>query len=194
VVNIIYGLVDPRTWLIRYVGMSTSGATRPAMHRQPHSLRRVSRKNGWLKSLFASGLDYTVVVLDTAWLKESLPRLERFWIAYGRACGWPLTNHTDGGEGKLGCYPDVETRAKMSAAAKGRKLSAATVARMRGRQFSDETRSRIGAKHRGKVVSAATRAKLAEARRAAWARMSAVERSTAMKDRWAQRRKIARML
>lgn len=64
----------------------------------------------------------------------------------------------------------AETKAKIGAANKGRKLppiSAETRAKMSvastGRTKSTETRAKIGAVHKGKIISAETRAKLREA-------------------------------
>jgi hypothetical protein len=36
-------------------------------------------------------------VLEVVAAATELAEAERWWIAFGRACGWPLTNHTDGG-------------------------------------------------------------------------------------------------
>lgn len=53
-----------------------------------------------------------------------------------------------------------ETRAKMSAAQKGRKLTEDEIKSRRSLRHTEETKARIAAAHRGKVVSPETRAKM----------------------------------
>ncbi len=80
-------------------------------------------------------------------------------------------NMTDGGEGMSGhtCKRSPETRAKISAARKGRKLSAEHKARIaeggRGRSPSAETRAKISEANRGLVRSTEARAKMSAAQR-----------------------------
>ena len=185
---LIYGLIDPCTRLIRYVGKSCTGMRRPKKHRllAPKSVGPYCEN--WIRSLLANGLDYEIVVLDTALAKPELSVMERFWIAYGRACGWPLTNLTDGGDGRApGSIASAETRAKMSASRKGRKhseecrtkLSAfrrafyaehpEEVDKLRARVFTPEWRAKIGAKLRGRVITPEWRAKISATKRAAQA-------------------------
>lgn len=118
---LIYGLVDPRTKLVRYVGKSSSGLTRPRSHLCPSNLAHRTYSARWIKSLLALGLRYEIVVLETPH-KEILSDTERWWIAYGRASGWPLTNLTDGGEGAFGTHPvfTPHHRASLSVAARRR--------------------------------------------------------------------------
>jgi hypothetical protein len=47
-------------------------------------------------------LDYEITVLEAVHDALKLEEAERWWIAFGRACGWPLTNIRDGG------YPSAE--------------------------------------------------------------------------------------
>lgn len=93
--NLIYGLIDPRTLLIRYVGLSSTGMRRPRDHRRPSCPDTYCRR--WVKSLQSEGLDYQIVVLEVLKDAVELDQAERWWIAYGRACDWPLTNLTKGG-------------------------------------------------------------------------------------------------
>lgn len=93
--NLIYGLVDPRTLLIRYVGMTSNGMRRPKDHRRPSGPDTYCRR--WVKSLQREGLAYQIVVLEILETSITLPEAERWWIAYGRASGWPLTNLNGGG-------------------------------------------------------------------------------------------------
>lgn len=166
---IIYGLIDPRTRLIRYVGLSSEGLRRPARHRQPLSLRDRNYKNAWLHLLFAAGLDYEIVVLEEVASKDALAYTERFWIAYGRSCGWPLTNLTDGGDGWSGRRHSADARARLRAASLGRRQSPETVAKRvaknRGQKRSPETRAKMSAWQIGKKLSLETRAKISAARR-----------------------------
>lgn len=90
---IIYGLVDPRTLLIRYVGMSSSGLLRPKQHRKhsgPHC-------GNWIKQLQRLGHAYEIVVLEVCQSAFDLPAAECWWIDYGKASRWPLTNCRSGG-------------------------------------------------------------------------------------------------
>lgn len=72
--NIIYGLVDPRTLMVRYVGLSSRGLVRPNEHRSNRSLKVDSYKNRWLKQLFAIGLNYQTVVLEQLSSADELAR------------------------------------------------------------------------------------------------------------------------
>lgn len=114
---IVYGLVDPRTLGVEYIGQSSSGVARARVHRTPTSLRYGNTKNVWLRELFAAGLDYDIVTLGSVknpkapgtlcWWREgcnttALNDLEIWHIAMGRAMGWTLKNSTNGGEGNPG--------------------------------------------------------------------------------------------
>lgn len=165
---LIYGLVDPRTLLIRYVGLSSDGLRRPAKHREPRPLRERNYKTGWIKSLLAAGLDYTIVVLEET-SPDALADAERFWIAHGRACGWPLTNLTDGGDGWTGMRHTPETKAKLCARNLGKKQSPETIAKRvaknRGRKRTADTKAKMSAWQIGKRLSDETKAKISRAHR-----------------------------
>ena len=145
--NLIYALRDPRSWEPRYIGKSTTGMDRPKRHRLSSRLATRSHKNSWIKSLLAVGIEYVIEILEQVSTAEKLGVRERFWIARGRAVGWRLTNATDGGDGTPGLVRSPQHRAKVSAALRGRKLTA-------------EHRERIGAAQRGKVLTPECRAKL----------------------------------
>lgn len=165
----VYGLVDPISRIPFYVGESTIGMRRPRAH----------ASKGWT---------YDVVILEPVgdptapvasicpWLPEgrnptALHEAERWWIALGRAFGWPLRNRTDGGEGTHGHQHGPETRAKMSDARRGRVLTPETrekiSASRRGQPFSAEHRAKLSAIQVGQrrgPLSAETRAKIAAAK------------------------------
>lgn len=168
--NIIYGLVDQRTKAVRYIGKSERGLERPEEHRT----RTVRYSNtycaNWLKGLFRSGSDYDITILDTVDDPALLNDLEIWWIAHGRALGWPLTNLTPGGTGFASGDENVakrpEVRAKLSVASTGRRHTEAakrkqSKARMGkpGPYISPEVRERLRVLFTGKFVSQETRAK-----------------------------------
>ncbi len=98
--NLIYGLVDPRSLLVHYVGMSSRGYARALEHQGGSPPAMYSPKARWISSLQALGIGYHVVLLEVVRTPSELAEAERRWIAYGRLSGWPLTNTTDGGEGR----------------------------------------------------------------------------------------------
>lgn len=182
---LIYGLIDPRTRLIRYIGKSCSGMRRPNKHRQLYSKSVEPHCKNWIRSLLANSLDYEIAALATANAKNKLSELECFWISYGHAFGWPLTNATAGGEGRSAGYQaTLETRAKMSAARRGTKRSDAVRAKfaeirrafyaghpeeidkLRKRVFTPEWRAKISARLRGRIITPEWRAKSSAAKRA----------------------------
>ena len=100
-VCLIYGLIDPETRLVRYVGKTANGMVRVRSHRRVKASDATHRAN-WIRSLRKKGQRHEECVLEVVEL-DALNQAEMWWIAYGRACGWPLTNLTHGGEGALGC-------------------------------------------------------------------------------------------
>lgn len=182
---LIYGLVDPRTSEVRYIGKSATGMKRPNLHRKPSCLAKDhTHKAYWIRVLQRAGLTYAIEVLDYVTNRNELNAAECYWIGEAKAHGWRLTNLTDGGDGLSGAVFSKEHRSRISAANKGRKLtdeqrkkiSSAAKARpysrvkvdaMRrarlGYRHSESTKAKIGAIHRGKVLSAVTRAKIGTA-------------------------------
>lgn len=123
---LIYALVDPCTYEIRYVGKSTSGMYRPRSHKQPSSLRKKDHKNHWIKKLQSEGKLYEIAVLEYVSDPSKLSAAEIKWISFIRCLGCHrLTNLTDGGEGSLGRNktPEEIERIKLSNAEAKRKIS-----------------------------------------------------------------------
>lgn len=165
--RIVYGLVDPITHGIRYVGLSKNGIGRAEQHRNPKRLGRDhTHKGNWIKQLIRLGETYTVVVLESG--VEDLVLSERRWIKHGLELGWDLTNITHGGEvGPEGYKFTKQHRAKISAALKGQKkkpLSKAHAQALRasraGHKNSTVHRKKISKALMGHSVPAETREKI----------------------------------
>jgi hypothetical protein len=132
----IYGLVDPRTNQLRYVGK-----TKDAYHRYYDHMR--ARKNShlrnWLRQVKSCGDQPEMLIIETV-TTEQWPEAERFWIAYFEYIGANLCNRHGGGWG--GNYKPVseEHRANLSKALRGRK----------GKPLTDEHRKKLSDAFRGK--------------------------------------------
>lgn len=92
---LIYGLIDPRTNQLRYVGKSKNGIKRArALHTGcPHCYN-------WQRQMQRSGVMAEVEILqdgieDRAELRDA----EEHWIAYFKFVGCDLTNIRNGGQG-----------------------------------------------------------------------------------------------
>lgn len=185
---VIYTLCDPRDLEIRYVGVTVRTLKqRLTGHISDAKRGREScHRNNWIKGILAAGLvpliaELEVVPHDATWQDR-----ERFWIREYRLKGYNLCNLTDGGEGAKGFIRSPETRAKLSAASKGRRQGAETRAKrsaaMKGKKVSAETlekirrtklswsaeraqeyRERVRASRLGKAHSPQTREKLSRA-------------------------------
>ena len=182
----IYALGDPETGMIRYIGKSIRPWERLRNHiNEPPSN---CHRSHWIQSLKAKGLEPILNILESARGAWPWQEAEKFWIARGRALGWPLTNNTDGGDGVEGLPP--EARAKMAATWRGRKHRPESIDKMRIRsqaqRHSPETKAKMSAAHRGRRITWI--ATIAEANRkitremvaAIQARLAAGERTGAL--------------
>jgi hypothetical protein len=161
---IIYALLDPSDYAVRYVGYALDGPKRLESHLQ-QSLKARGHKAAWIRSLRVRGERPIIVTLedlpgDVDWRVN-----ERWWIARMRELGCDLTNTTDGGEGGyILASQTPEARAKRTASNKGRKRSEEfcrrNSERHKGQVVSAETRAKISATMTGRTLSEETKAKV----------------------------------
>ncbi len=168
----IYGLLDPRDGSLRYVGQTTrSLKKRLQEHLSLASRSKQTHVSHWLKLLWGLGLRPYVQEFDSAFSRAELDVLEVTTICAARVLGICLTNHTDGGGGQKGRKYTDASRAKMSASHKGkpaphmrRPRSAETRAKLslaaKGKKISDEARKKLSVSLKGRVFSPAHRAAL----------------------------------
>jgi len=158
----IYGLVDPRSGALRYVGKSIRPLERLTNHMNERS--RCHRTN-WLASLRRDGVRPRMVILDVTG-EGGWQDVERGWIAWAKARGCDLVNETSGGDGV--CDLPAETRARMRLTWLGRKHKPETIAKlgsgMRGKHHTEEHRAKMRRVMTGRTVTWGN--KLAEAVRA----------------------------
>ena len=107
----IYGLIDPRDHVCKYVGK----ADKPEFRYQEHLVEDYqSMKCNWVQFLVRSNTPPTLIILETV-RKDCWQDRERHWIAKFRADGLPLVNGTDGGDGGR---PTEEVRKRIGAASR----------------------------------------------------------------------------
>ena len=152
---LIYGLRDPETKIIRYVGKSTSGLKRPKQHLcASHRRTQVhTHRVRWVNSVFARGLVPEIVVLQYYQDPQQLDEMEKQAIAHFRSLGFDLVNCTDGGEGTLGRVQTPEAKRKISEALKGKP----------GHPHTQEYKDRMRRIRLGKTHSSAVIKKMKEA-------------------------------
>lgn len=92
----IYGLCDPNTEKIRYIGKSDNPKVRYANHLHCAVSDTNEHKKNWIRSLQKVGQVPSLVILEEIEAADWEER-ERWWIQYGRDNEWGLTNMSDGG-------------------------------------------------------------------------------------------------
>ncbi len=171
--GIIYGLHDPTTGELRYIGQTVNAVTqRLAVHLSPSSLRRHSYLARWLLGLVKRDLSPTWSVLAEAQDQAELDRLEVEHIAKARADGVRLVNLSDGG-GRAGYVTPQETRDKIAATQRGvpkpkhtEEWKARMSEVMSGRNTNTpEHLARLAEMKRGVPRSDETRARISESRK-----------------------------
>lgn len=183
----IYALRDPNSRLIRYVGAAIDPLARYQRHLSPSQLRASTYKIRWIKMLLAHGQCPDLLILDET-DEQHWQSAERSFITIYRSCGYPLTNGTGGGAGRIGARASNvpvarhtpltdEHRSAIAKARKGQRMSDEQRARLSSmklgqpishwvnRSFTAEHRAHLSEAHRGRKHSPETRAKIAAARR-----------------------------
>jgi predicted GIY-YIG superfamily endonuclease len=115
-----YGLIDPLTKELRYIGVSANYLERYAEHLFPSNLIGNSHKENWIKSLLANDSKPEIVVLEEAPSREDALEREVELIEYYRFIGCDLTNGTLGGEGRYGFVTPENVKDKISRSMKGK--------------------------------------------------------------------------
>jgi hypothetical protein len=93
--GIVYGLRDPRTGALKYVGMTRLRLQdRLRCHMSKANTKSRNRAAGWLRGLLAEGLQPVAEVLAVAANRDELLYLERLHISRARHEGHPLVNTT----------------------------------------------------------------------------------------------------
>lgn len=156
-VFIVYGLIDPITNELRYVGYTKNLKQRITSHYTPSALSKKRHRNHWLKSLLAIGKKAEVIVLEKYYTKFEACQAETELIEYYRWIGCNLTNQILGGEGgatRIGYKNSPEMQAKIAAGNRGQKRSKEAKEKMRqaklGTKQSPETIAKRANKQRGR--------------------------------------------
>ena len=169
----IYGLIDPRTEKIRYIGWTYEIKQRLEKHCFPSEYNKDTYKCHWIKQLISLEMKPDIMILEECMYAERGER-EKWWIAYfGRE---NLTNSTDGGEGVIGFNHTEESKIKMSKGKKGvsawwlkgKSLSLEAKERIRranlGRKHTEETKNKMSKSQRGRIVSEIGRKNISKAK------------------------------
>ena len=148
----IYGLADPVTGDIRYIGKSIRPNERLTNHCNDHSS---CHRTHWIQSLIAKGQRPQLVILQELPDGANWQAIEQQWIAKARSAGWALTNGTDGGDGVVNLCD--EARAKMLKTWTGRKHKPESLVKIgaasRGRKKSEASKEVMRQKMRGRDVT-----------------------------------------
>lgn len=164
---LVYGLIDPRTNELRYVGKSSSGMRRPKVHQTAGGRSRATAHNGrWLRALFNDGgVTPSILVLEVCGTYEETNLAEIRLISFFRAAGLELTNSTAGGDGasygnqlRKGMVDSPEVRAKKSRARMGNQCR-------KGIPHTPEMKKHLSEVGKGRVLSSEAREKISASKR-----------------------------
>jgi hypothetical protein len=147
----IYGLIDPFTFKVRYIGKTINLKQR--FERQINEQSKTHRCH-WIQQLRAKGKKPIQVVLQELNDGDDWQKAEIKWIAIAKKYGWNLVNGTDGGDGVLNV--SGEGRARMLATWKGRKHKPETLIKLsersRGRVKPEKAKDILSQKMRGRKI------------------------------------------
>lgn len=96
--SVVYGLLDPDTLEIRYVGQTVNLERRHKEHGARSNLKANNHKNKWILSLLSRGLFPACIALERIPECDS-DSAEQRWIKELKGMGARLTNATEGGNG-----------------------------------------------------------------------------------------------
>lgn len=115
----VYGLLDPRTGELRYIGATSNLDRRRSESRSTHGARRTPR-DLWVKELLGLGLRPLFEVLETCDSADEAFQREEWLVAYHRFIGCDLLNRALGGPTSRGTRHSATQRIANSVAQGGR--------------------------------------------------------------------------
>lgn len=107
----IYGLADPVTNEVRYVGKTVKKLSARLRGHIGDSKKRNHRNANWIRSCIEDGQEPEIFEIDIVNVGDDWVEAEQFWIAMMRYLGCDLTNHAIGGQGTDG-YKFTEKQIK----------------------------------------------------------------------------------
>lgn len=159
----IYTLSDPRTNLVRYVGMTFRAKARLREHVSRAKRGGKTHRDNWIRSLIAQGLRPTYQIVEHG-SGHGWKEAEQKWIAYYRSLT-DLVNLTDGGEGAPGYVPTPELRRKWSEQRAGIPYPPGRVSAMKGRRHTPEALKKIQFASKGRRMPDSMKRKLSAFRK-----------------------------
>lgn len=119
----IYGLVENKKNILKYVGKTTDIKRRIRRHITERFLHD-SHKDRWIKKLINNNETIDIIILDEV-PKSDWQYWEKFYISYYKYIGCELTNSTNGGDqppSTKGRKHTEESKLKMSKTKKGKPI------------------------------------------------------------------------
>lgn len=92
----IYGLIDPSTAKIRYIGKSVNPKRRLMQHIHGRKDQKITPCSAWIKSVLKKGQEPEMMIIEET-TQELWQERERFYIDMFRKSGENITNIADGG-------------------------------------------------------------------------------------------------
>lgn len=92
----IYGLIDPRTAKIRYIGKANNPKNRMRQHLNPRSNEKITPVKAWIKSLAKHGLVPCMITIEKC-VPDQWEEKEKFWIKRFKDEGNNILNIAEGG-------------------------------------------------------------------------------------------------
>jgi hypothetical protein len=145
----IYGLVDPRTDDVRYVGVNFRGAARYREHLCRARKGCTRHVYCWIRQLMRQDMLPVYRILETGQGENTWQAREAYWIAQLRG-KTKLCNLTNGGDGTPGRPIPAKQRALLSEQRKGKKYPPGRKSAMLGRKHSAAVRAKIAEASRGR--------------------------------------------
>lgn len=147
----IYGLIDPYSFKVRYIGKTVRLKER--LQNQLNEKANTYRSH-WLQHLKSKGKKPIQVVLQTLDDSEDWQAAEIKWISIAKKYNWPLVNCTDGGDGVLNL--SGESKARMIKTWRGRKHKPESIEKMRqaniGKKHSDDHKKHMSNIMKGRKI------------------------------------------
>jgi hypothetical protein len=170
---VIYGLVDPRDEMVRYVGFTAQSLQVRLTEHLSESRRGAAGKGAWIRELVSAGLQPRIAQLELT-ARNTWQERERWWISH---FGDRLTNLTAGGDGTLGYRYTPEELEAMRIRQTGTKHTpealALMIARRKGTKASETTKEKMRKRRLGTKATPEVLERMRAGQLAAWARKKA---------------------